>query len=150
MAANPRATVPSRRSWASDEGSSTVELALLTPLVVAVLLFVVLCGRLAAAQLDLDAAAHAAARAASLARTVSAANTDARRTALQTLAARRVTCPDPAVTIDTGGLRPGGTVTVTVSCRVPVHDLALLALPGDRVVIGHATSPIDRFRGGPA
>jgi len=66
---------PSPRKWLGqrwrrlaerrDAGSSTVELAILTPLLVGLLLFVVFCGRLVSAQLDLDAAAHGAARAAS-------------------------------------------------------------------------------------
>ena len=43
-----------------DAGSSTAELALITPLLVMFLLLVVLCGRLVSAQIDLDAAASAA------------------------------------------------------------------------------------------
>ena len=45
-----------------DTGSSTAEAALLTPLLVALLLLVVLCGRLVTAKMDLQAAASAAAR----------------------------------------------------------------------------------------
>jgi Flp pilus assembly protein TadG len=142
--------VPKTTVRGSDAGSAAVELVLLTPLLVVLLLFVVLCGRLASAKLDLDAAAHAAARAASIARTVPAATTDARRTALDTLAARQVTCTEPTVTVDTAGLRPGGVVTVTVACVVPLRELALLAVPGSRAVSGTATSPVDVFRGGPA
>lgn len=132
-----------------DAGSSTVELVILAPLLVALLLFVVFCGRLVTAQLDLDAAAHGAARAASIARSVPAATTDAQRTALETLAARGVTCGQPSVQVNTGGLRPGGVVTVTVSCRVPLSDLALIAVPGTRVVTSTSSSPIDVWRGGP-
>jgi Flp pilus assembly protein TadG len=133
-----------------DSGSSTVEFAILTPLLVGLLLFVVLCGRLVSAQLDVDAAAHGAARAASISRSVSGATADARQTALDTLAARGVTCRQPTVTVDTGGLRPGGVVTVTVSCAVPLSDLALISLPGTRVVSATSTSPVDLWRGGPS
>jgi Flp pilus assembly protein TadG len=129
-----------------DAGSSTVELAILAPLLVALLLFVVFCGRLVTAQLDLDAAAHGAARAASIARAVPAATADARRTALKTLAARGVTCGQPEVRVVTDGLRPGGVVTVTVSCHVPLSDLALIAVPGTRVVTATSSSPIDVWR----
>ena len=52
-----------------DAGSSTAEAALLTPLLVMLLLFVVFCGRFVAAQIDVDAAASSAARSGSLART---------------------------------------------------------------------------------
>ena len=133
-----------------DTGSSTVELAILAPLLVGLLLFVVLCGRLVSAQLDLDAAAHGAARAASISRTMSGADADARQTALDTLAARGVTCRQPTITVDTGGLRPGGVVTVTVSCTVPLSDLALISVPGTRVVSATSTSPVDLWRGGPS
>ena len=132
-----------------DAGSSTVELAILAPLMVALLLFVVLCGRLVTAQLDVDAAAHGAARAASISRSVPAATADAQRTALEILNARGVTCGQPNVQVSTGGLRPGGVVTVTVSCRVPLSDLALISVPGSRVVTATSSSPIDLWRGGP-
>ncbi|MEV0611144.1 TadE/TadG family type IV pilus assembly protein [Polymorphospora rubra] len=133
-----------------DRGSSTAEAAVVTPLLVAILLFVVLCGRLVSAQMDLDAAASAAARSASLARTDTAARAAADRTARETLAARAVTCRQVTVTVDTGGLRPGGAVTVTVACTVPLSDLALLSVPGSRTVRATATSPVDVWRGGPS
>lgn len=130
-----------------DKGSSTAEAALVTPLLVMVLLFVVLCGRLVSAQMDLDAAASAAARAASIARSDGAARAEADRTARETLAARGVTCQNASVTVNTGGLRPGGAVTVTVSCVVPLADLVLLGVPGSRTVQATATSPVDTWRG---
>jgi Flp pilus assembly protein TadG len=133
-----------------DRGASTAEAALVTPLLVAVMLFVVLCGRLVSAQMDLGAAASAAARSASLARTDAAAHAEADRTARETLAAHAVTCQQVTVTIATGGLQPGGAVTVTVQCTVPLSDLALLSIPGARTVQSTATSPIDVWRAGPS
>jgi len=143
-----------RRRWrrltaTRDQGSSTVELTVATPLLVGLLLFVVLCGRLVEAQLDLDAAARSGARAASLARTVPAATADAEQAAMDTLAAHGVTCAQPSITVETGGLQPGGAVTVTVSCVVPLADLALIGVPGTRTVSATSTSPVDRWRGGP-
>ena len=136
-----------RVAAAGDAGSSTAEAALLTPLLVAVLLLVVLCGRLVTAKMDLQAAASAAARSASIARTDGAARAEADRTARETLAARGVTCQQVSVTVSTGGLRPGGAVTVTVACTVPLADLALLAVPGSRTVQATASSPVDVWRG---
>ena len=130
-----------------DAGSSTAEMALVTPLLVMILLFVVLCGRLVAAQMDLDAAASSGARAGSIARTEAAAKAEAERTARDTLAARGVTCQQATVTVSTSGLRPGGAVTVTVSCVVPLADLLLLGVPGSRTVSATATSPVDQWRG---
>jgi Flp pilus assembly protein TadG len=130
-----------------DRGSSSTELTLATPLLVAVLLFVVLCGRLVTTQMDLDAAASSAARSASIARSDSAARSEADRTARETLAARGTTCQQVDVTV-TGSLNPGGAVTVHVSCSVPLSDLVLLGVPGNRRVDSTSTSPIDRWRAG--
>jgi Flp pilus assembly protein TadG len=131
-----------------DAGSSTAEMALLTPLLVMLLLFVVLCGRLAGAQIDVDAAASSAARSGSIARSQGAAMADAEQTARDNLAAQGVTCESTDISVSTGGLRPGGAVTVTVSCRVRLSDLTLLSIPGSRVVRASATSPIDQWTGG--
>jgi Flp pilus assembly protein TadG len=122
-------------------------MALLTPLLIMFLLLVVLCGRLAAAQIDVDAAASSGARSASIARSPGAAVAGAERTARDSLAARGVTCQSTDVQVSTGGLRPGGAVTVTVSCRVRLSDLLLLGVPGSRVVESTATSPVDQWRG---
>jgi Flp pilus assembly protein TadG len=153
---NSAATVPTmfsrhrqRLAGDGDEGAAAAELAVLTPLLVGMLLFVVLCGRLVSAQLDLDAAAHAAARAASLARTVPAGTGGAQQAAAATLTARTATCRRPTVAVDVGGLHPGGVVTVTVSCVVPLSDLALIGVPGSRTVSSTASSPIDRWKGAP-
>jgi Flp pilus assembly protein TadG len=124
-------------------------MALITPLLMMLVLLVVLCGRLVSVQLDVDAAAHAAARAASLDRTVAQATLDAHQIATATLADRHTTCRQPALTVDTDGLQPGGTVTVTLACTVPLADLALLAVPGSRRVQARAASPIDVWRGTP-
>lgn len=130
-----------------DAGASTAEMALLTPLLIMLLLLVVMCGRLAAAQIDVDAAASSGARSGSIARSNGAAVAGAERTARDTLAARGVICQGITVRVDTGGLRPGGAVTVTVSCRVRLADLVLLGVPGSRVVESTATSPVDQWRG---
>lgn len=145
-----RVAVAMRRRWptsTADSGSSTAEMALLTPLLVMFLLFVVLCGRLAAAQIDVDAAASSGARSGSIARDQATAVASAQRTAQDSLAARGVTCQNTTVTVHTGGLRLGGAVIVTVSCQVRLADLVLLGVPGSRTVESTATSPVDQWRG---
>lgn len=137
---------PQTRLPTGDAGSSTAELTLVTPLLVMFLLLVVLCGRLVSARIDLDAAASAAARAASLARTETAARSQAESVAMETLSARGLTCHDAEITVS-GGFTPGGAVTVEVSCRVYLEDLVLLDVPGSQTVSATATSPIDQWRG---
>jgi Flp pilus assembly protein TadG len=130
-----------------DRGAVTLELVLSLPVWVALLLFVILCGRLVTAQLDVDAAAHNAARAASLARSNPAAVRDARTAAEQALTDRKITCRDLTVSVDTGGLRPGTPVQVDVSCTASLSDLGLLGVPGTRTVTATSTSPVDTWRG---
>jgi Flp pilus assembly protein TadG len=122
------------------------ELTVLTPLLLMMLMFVVLCGRLAGTRLRLDDVAHQAARAASAARTVAGAQSDAQSTAHAALAAAGISCRTLRVTVDTAGLQPGSTVTATVSCTVGLGDLSLLAVPGSKQLAASFTSPVDVYR----
>jgi Flp pilus assembly protein TadG len=130
-----------------DRGSAAAELTLLAPLLVLVLLFVVLCGRLAETKLRINDVAHQAARAATLARTPVQAIADAEATAATALAAAGVACQSLRVASDLQGLRPGSTVTVTVACTVGLDDLTLLGVPGSRTFESSFSSPVDRWRG---
>lgn len=130
-----------------QDGSAAVELALISPLLVVLLLFVVALGRLATARAEVEAAARDGARAASLARTALTGTTDARSAVKASLAGSRTACRDLAVTVDTAHFTPGGVVTAQVTCTVPLADLALLALPGQRTITARFAAPIDRYRG---
>jgi Flp pilus assembly protein TadG len=125
-----------------------VEVTLMAPLLVLLLLFVVACGRLVQARLRLDDAAHQGARAASLARDPATATTAATATVRAALAPGGATCADVGVAVDVGAFRPGGAVTVTVTCHVAVADLTGLHLPGTAgTETASFTSPVDQFRG---
>lgn len=132
-----------------ERGSVAAELTLLTPLLILLLLFVVFCGRLADTKLRMNDVAHQAARAATLARTPSQAAANAQATASAALASAGISCQSLAVSTDTQGLRPGSTVTVTVSCRVGLEDLTSLGVPGSRTFESSFSSPIDVWRGTP-
>ncbi|MFD9735706.1 TadE/TadG family type IV pilus assembly protein [Umezawaea sp. NPDC059074] len=137
------------RSVRLDErGSTATELVLLTPLLIVLLLFVVLCGRVANTKLRINDVAHQAARAATLTRTPAQAEAAARSTAQATLASAGIACESLAVRTDTRGLSPGSTVTVTVTCVVGLSDLALLGVPGTRTFESSFASPVDVWRGG--
>lgn len=130
-----------------ERGSVATELTLLTPVLILLLLFVVFCGRLADARLRVDDAAHQAVRAATLARTSTQATADARGTAEAALSQAGINCQDLGVTAQLGGLRPGSTVTVTVTCHVGLSDLALLGIPGSTTAESTASSVVDQWRG---
>lgn len=125
-----------------DAGSSTVEIAVATPLLVLVLMFVVACGRLVSIQLATDAAAHAAARAATL--TTTAVTGDAEKAAASTLS-DRASCSRVHTRLNTSNATPGGTVT----CDVSLADLTLLGIAGAWRVTATATAPVDTYRSRP-
>lgn len=135
-----------------ERGSASVELAILTPVVLLVVLLVIAAGRVHGAQQALDHAAAAAARAASLARTPAAATESATLAAHDTLAQHDIRCTSRGVIVDTSGFgtRPGtlAVARVTVRCTVPLSDLAL-PLGGATRLSAQFTSPLDPYRAGP-
>lgn len=137
------------RIGVDEWGSVAAELTLLVPALITLLLFVVFCGRLAEARLRVEDAAHQAARAATIARSTGQAGIDAQTTAQAALDQAGMSCRDLTVATRLADLRPGGAVTVTVTCRVGVSDLALLAVPASVSVSADAESIVDRWRGGP-
>lgn len=130
-----------------DRGSAAVELALITPLLVLTLLLVVALGRLAQTQLRVNDAAHQAARAASLARDPASATARARATAAAALDSGGASCRSMAVNVDTSDFRPGGTVTVTVSCVTALDDVRLLGVPEAKTLNAAFAAPVDAWRG---
>ncbi|GAA3624281.1 hypothetical protein GCM10022419_132350 [Nonomuraea rosea] len=135
----------------NERGSVTVEAILAIPAIVLVLLLAVAAGRITVASAAVEAAARDAARQASIARGAAAASRTAQASARESLAGQDVNCTTVTVKVDTKGFsRPVGTpagVSATVSCTVPLADLAFPGLPGS--VERHATfmSPLDPYRG---
>jgi Flp pilus assembly protein TadG len=120
-------------------------LVILTPLLVGFLLLVVVAGRVALARNDVEAAAAAGARAASLRQTPAAARADAEATVQRALVDRGVTCSGLAVDV-AGDLQPGGEVTVRVACRVDLEDVRIPGVPSARTVEASAGHVVDRYR----
>lgn len=132
--------------WWNERGSASAETVFMTPVLVALLLFIVAAGRLAGATLQVNDASHASARAATIARDASTATADARTAAQDSLADRKVECQDVAVSVDTGSFQPGGTVAATVRCTVSLRELAMIQLPGAVTVSARSTEVIDYWR----
>ncbi len=127
-----------------DSGSASVELVLITPLLVIFLLLVIFGGRSVESSNDVKHAADQGARAASMVASSRMAET-ARRAVADDLEARRVSCPFPSVDVRTS--LEGRTVTVTVSCRADDSGLDLLDVSA-RTVSASSTEVIDRYRAG--
>ena len=115
----------------------TVEFVLVAPLLLVLMLFLVLAGRVVEAHGQIDGAARDAARAASLARSPAEA---------QAAAGQAVTadvngwCAPPVI----GGFVPGSrAVTVRLNCTL---DLSFISF-GSMHVTGYAIAPLDQYVG---
>lgn len=131
---------------ARQGGSAAVEAVLATPLLVALLAFAVLCGRLGSATNEVRASASDAARAAAVAASPGAAATVARETATAVLDGRHLSCAAVAVAVDTSNWGPGGSVTVDITCTIDLGDLTGLGMPGTKTVHAQAVEVVDAYR----
>jgi len=129
-----------------DRGSAVVELVLLTPLLVALLLFVVHVGRAGEGMTVVRHAADQAARAASL---VSGPrmNEVARRAALDDLSHQNSSCISPSVSVRRTVVGQTTWVTVRVTCSTSTAGLGLLGV-GSYTIAASSTEVVDRYRGG--
>jgi Flp pilus assembly protein TadG len=134
------------RRVGAQRGAVSTELAVLAPLLIGFMLFVVFAGRVAQAEGDVANAAHEAARAASLVGTPRAAVEAATETAEANIAEGAVACRRLEVIVDTTDFDAGGQVTVTVSCEAAFGDIAMLSVPGSRTFVATAVEVIDVFR----
>ena len=133
--------------WRADRGSVAAELTLVAPLLVLLLVLVgVLLHRGVSARIELDAAAHQAARAAALTRTVPAAHQAALVAAQDALITAGPGCAALDVAVDTSRWRPSGAVAVTVSCTLDLAAAVGVGLPGRDTLTATATEPLDSFR----
>ncbi|MFF5505834.1 TadE/TadG family type IV pilus assembly protein [Streptomyces roseolus] len=135
-----------------DQGDVAIEAVIVVPLLLALALVFIAGARLSLAGQTVDAAAQAAARAASLERTPTAGQSAAQAAAAAVLAQDDQPCTSSSVRTSTSGLDAAlgatSTVTVTVSCRVPIGDLLLFGGgPGVRTMIASFTSVVDTYRG---
>lgn len=116
---------------------------MLLPLLYAV---VVAPGRQQGAAINVDGAAYAAARAASMVRAKHEAPDAAKKAAADALQVGTVTCRRLSVAVDTSDFRPSGSVTVTVTCAVDLSDLTDANLPSELLVSSPFSAPIDEHR----
>lgn len=125
-----------------DTGSMSVELALLTVPLVTILLLVAALGRFSDARNQVTEAARDASREASTYLTPSLAVSQADQIARSELTG---VCAHASITTNTSDLRPGGQVTVTIACPVPLGDLTLLHLPGTKTITASSVSVVDTY-----
>lgn len=129
-----------------DRGSIAVEVAVIAPALVALMLLVVFAGHVSQAETDVQRAASAAARAASLRQHPDAAVADAEATAAANLADAGIACDPLTVAVDTTQFAAGGTVAVDVTCVARLSAVTLLGVPGQRSFHARSVEIIDTYR----
>jgi Flp pilus assembly protein TadG len=123
-----------------------VELVILTPVVFLFAVMALAFGRVADGRQQVVDAARAGAQAAAVAPTAGDAAAAATSEVDESLIDRAHLCSTALVMADTAAFVPGGSVRVTVSCRVSLSDLAVPGLPGSATVQATSVAPIDPFR----
>ncbi|MFY1633668.1 TadE/TadG family type IV pilus assembly protein [Solwaraspora sp. WMMB335] len=139
-----------RRRQERQRGSVTIELAILAPSLLLVASFAMLVGRVSLANAALDAATYSAARAASLTRDATTAQSRAESSLQTTLDAQNIHCLNLLVNVDTTqfarDVGEPASVTVTVECRVDLSAGAMPGTPTSRWITAVYSSPLDLFR----
>ncbi|MEU4333266.1 TadE/TadG family type IV pilus assembly protein [Micromonospora lupini] len=151
-------------SRTAERGSVSIEVAVLAPAFIALMVLAGVAGRSAVAEEAIDAAAHDAARAASISRNAADGREEARKAAQRQLDWRGLSCSRTPTLGFSGtvgrtktsferayrsGLGQDTTVTVTVECRVSFRDIQLDVIPGmptEKRISASFTSPLDRYR----
>jgi len=130
-----------------DRGGVSAQAAAMAPLLAIVAVVVLFTGRVVEANNAVQAAAHEAARAATLTGPADAAAA-ARSAAAANLNTGGLTCRTLDVAADLTQFRAGGTVTATVTCTADFADMDLIGVPGSKSFSATAVEVIDAYRGG--
>lgn len=132
--------------WRDDRGSLTVELVVLTPVLLVVALATLVFGRVSEARQQVVEASRAGAEAAAILPTVGTAQWVGGINAVINLLGRTHTCAHVSIVTDTSQFVAGGSVTVHVTCTVLLSDIAFPGVPGTTTVRASATAPLDTYR----
>lgn len=127
-------------------GSLSLEMVILTPVLLACLLTIAGGARYVEARAQVSAAASIAARAASLETDPGTAATAGHRAAARALAERGRSCADLEVGLDVSGFQPGGQVRAVLTCTADLSDLVGFGLPGQRTFRATALVPLESHR----
>jgi Flp pilus assembly protein TadG len=134
------------RRPAGDRGSSIIELAIVTPVVIVLLFTMVALGRYSNSKIEVEQASAAAARAASLTSSPGNASRAAQAAAAATLSGAGLSCAHLEASVNTADFRPGGQVSVSVTCSADLSQLALVGVPGSASLSSTSVAPLEAFR----
>jgi Flp pilus assembly protein TadG len=127
-----------------ERGIAAIEFVLVVPVLLLLLALGVVGGRVAKTEGELQSAVRAAARAASVQRSDSAATDAAQQAAIIELDQGGVTCHGFSLTVTPEGA--GGVDHVQLSCVVPLDDVAFIGFGASKTMTADFSSPVDTFR----
>ena len=137
----------------TERGTTIVEFVALAPLLAALMLFVVFCGRVAWTRNTVARSARDAVRAASMSITREEAATALEATLTENLGPNASRCTHlpvdyGAIGTDTGeaGDWDSGVIELRLTCNIPTSDLGLLGLAGTKTFTAVAIEPVDTWR----
>lgn len=137
------------RGSRGERGMLALEFAILAPILLVLLLFLMACGRYFQTSSILENAARDGARAATQARTANGAQDavdDAVSRALNQKVAPSCASSVKGV-ISSADFAAGTPITVEVSCTIDYRDLGLLGMSNDVTISRSFTSTLDAYRG---
>lgn len=126
-----------------DDGVSTIEVVLLTPVFLSFVLFIVAFGLVVDAKGTVNGAARDAARAGSLERSLDDADKAAESVTTERL---RKTCSGFRLTHGHTTYEAGGQYGVQVTCTVSLRPFSLIGIATSVDVQGESVAPLDKFR----
>lgn len=129
-----------------ERGYAAAELLLMATVLVGFIITVVGAGRFIDARSQVDDAAYAAARAASLEQNIDAAQIAGRQAAADSLTNRGKACTQMTVSFAGTDFRTSGQVKVEVTCHANLGDVVGFGLPGAKDFTATAVVPIEQYR----
>lgn len=132
-----------------ERGTMSIELVVLTPVLVAAIMVVAAGARYVDARGQVNSSAYAAARAASLTTNQEAAVQAGTKAAEDSMSRRGRACSDLAVKVDAGDFVRGGDVRATVTCVADLSDVVGFGLPGSKTFTDTAVVPLEQHRAFP-
>jgi len=137
---------PNTRPERGERGATAVELVMMASLLMGFIMSVVGAGRLVDARGQVNDAAYAAARAASLESNLDAAREAGTKAARESLADRGKACTTLTVSLAGTDFRTAGHVNAEVTCQADLGDVVGFGLPGTKSFTATAVVPIEQYR----
>ncbi|MFD7159929.1 TadE/TadG family type IV pilus assembly protein [Kribbella sp. NPDC059898] len=130
-----------------ERGTMALEMVILAPVLLALFMFLLACGRYFQTSSLLESAARDGARGASQSRSVQEAQSRVDEAVSTTMGQAVKSCKETASGSITTGFVAGSPLSVEVTCTINYRDLGLLGLGGDTKITKRFTSSLDPYRG---